>query len=351
MAANPLTKGFTTAQLNNYNAIVKSKGTGAAANWAKNQQAKIAGVKSPQNIVQPQKPVNHAGDINPDGSINYDKSASNIVSQAEQDYAKTFRTNNPDETDQYGNTRHYSMNADGTVSVTDSQGKVLTDATNNLNAAVGGYKPIDLSAGPHVLTGSDLADQHQKDYDAVYGNETQYLDKQRTADLDAKKQELAQRGIVYDPAAEDPNSQTGYGKALRGITQSYDQKYHTAANDAQLTSDTNQASTISASSDAYRTWLAGQTSANDESRGNISDLRGQVQGYTPNFAPFQGAGTFDTSGSINSLKGLLQQGKISQQTYDLNVRQLNMAAAKAGKVGSGSRPAKTPSTPAGFQID
>lgn len=55
----------------------------------------------------------------------------------------------------------------------------------------------------------------------------------KTRELEDQKQELANRGIPYDPAAaQDPNSQNLYGRTIGGINRRYDDMYAQASDRA-----------------------------------------------------------------------------------------------------------------------
>jgi len=88
---------------------------------------------------------------------------------------------------------------------------------------------VDLSGAPKVYTGADLASSRQSAYDSLYSTATQNLERNRLRDLEAAKQETADRGIPYDPS----NPESAYGKAIGGVEDQYhkwDQEAQAAAN-------------------------------------------------------------------------------------------------------------------------
>lgn len=65
----------------------------------------------------------------------------------------------------------------------------------------------------------------------AYDYLTRNYESDKTRELELAKQELANRGIPYNPAATyDPNSQDLYGRTIGGINRSWQDKYDQASN-------------------------------------------------------------------------------------------------------------------------
>jgi len=110
--------------------------------------------------------------------------------------------------------------------------------------------------------------------DATYSTLTKYMDRDKAREEEAAKQELAQRGIPYDPAAaQDPNSSNLYGRTIGGIGQKY-QDYKTDA----------QKQAILAGNAAYATDSAARDSFLNAVTSGASTFGGQYTPYQNNNA-------------------------------------------------------------------
>lgn len=132
----------------------------------------------------------------------------------------------------------------------DPIGDTSTTVDNFLEGIFKGLKPVDLSGAPKILTDNDLQATRQSAYNSLYGQATKNLDRNKARELEAQKQELAERGIPYDP--NDPNSL--YGKTIGGVNERYDTLYSDAENQANLGADSRLqtlAGVNSAANDAF----------------------------------------------------------------------------------------------------
>lgn len=116
---------------------------------------------------------------------------------------------------------------------TEGLGETATTIDNFLNDAFKNLEPLDLSGAPKVLTDNDLAASRQGAYQSIYDTSTQNLQRNKSRDLEAQKQELADRGIPYDPA----NPDSLYGKTVGSVNERYDQLYKDAENAANMGAD------------------------------------------------------------------------------------------------------------------
>lgn len=118
-------------------------------------------------------------------------------------------------------------NVNGANKAVKQMGKI-NDATTKLGLeALGNYtpEPLDFSGAPEVVGSGDLEADRQKYIDSYYGLATQNFDRDQAREMEAQKQELANRGIVYDPG----NASSAYGKAVGAI----DEKWAAARDQAK----------------------------------------------------------------------------------------------------------------------
>lgn len=114
------------------------------------------------------------------------------------------------------------------------------------------FKPLDLSGAPKVMSADDLEKFRGENQDALYREETKYLDRNRSRDLEEAKQEMANRGIPYDPAAAaDPNSKNLYGRTIGGINEGYRMQEQSALDRARLGADQRMATQAGVNRSAY----------------------------------------------------------------------------------------------------
>lgn len=135
----------------------------------------------------------------------------------------------------------------GTVGV----GDTATTADNFLEGIFQNFQPLDLANAPKVLTDNDLAASRQSAYQSIYDLSTKNLQRNKERDLEAQKQELAERGIPYDPA----NPDSLYGKTVGSINERYDQLYSDAENQANLGADARLTAQVNANSAASNAFL------------------------------------------------------------------------------------------------
>lgn len=152
--------------------------------------------------------------FNPDGTIDRPKTKEELDAIEKERVDRDFKLAHPDRKDQYGNTIHTVMNPDGSTREEVTQGAQAKAFSDAAAAALTTYDP---EADRRGAT------------DAAYGTLTKYYDRDKAREMEDQKQELANRGIPYDPAAaQDPNSKNLYGRTIGGI----DQKYQGLKDDA-----------------------------------------------------------------------------------------------------------------------
>lgn len=231
--------GLTPRQISSIKADADS-GYGTRAQETANKLGKTPGkVKIPKNEYPAEgQPLISKNTIDPKtGAIDAPLASQNVSNAENSDINTNFKNEHPQLiTDANGNTREITRHADGTVTVKDTKGGTAQTFTDLATAAAQSFNG-----------GAD----RQRAEEASYNTLTKYYDRDMSRELEAQKQELAQRGIPYDPAAaQDPNSQSLYGKTIGAIGQKYQGLKDSASQQAILSG--NQAyATDSASRDSF----------------------------------------------------------------------------------------------------
>ena len=202
--------------------IVQSIGTEYGLQWQDKVKTAPAPVVNPgQPVIPGQQLVPQQSDtMSPEGAVNQNEAAARLEAQRRKDAEDQFKRDNPDEVDEYGNTVTYTMGPDGKAVRTVKQGETAQKFSKMALAAAEGYDP---------------AADRAKAEEATYGTLTKYYDRDMAKEQEDAKQELANRGIPYDPAAaQDPNTKNLYGRTVGGITQRYQGLRDTAQQQAVL---------------------------------------------------------------------------------------------------------------------
>jgi len=138
------------------------------------------------------------------------------------------------------------------------------------------YKPLDLSNAPKVMTAADLEAYRQQNQESLYNEETKYLDRNRSRQLEEKKQELANRGIPYNPAEEfNPNSKDLYGRTIGAINENYATEQRSALDRARAGADARmatQAQVNQSARDSFINSAVGQYQSQLDSLSTGNDL-------------------------------------------------------------------------------
>lgn len=198
-----------------------------------------------------------------------------------------------------------------------------------LDAALDGLGALDLSGAPKLLSDGDLERLRTENRDALYAEETKYLDRNRARSLEETKQEMAMRGIAYNPAeAFDPNSKDLYGRSIGAIEESYKADQQSALNRATTQADAR---------------MGVQVAANKAQRDSFAD--NAVKGY------YSKLDTLNAGGSL--LNTIMQKYGIDQATaQQILDRKSNERIAKAGlrARGGGGSGGGGGQPPGGFEI-
>lgn len=268
----------------------------------------------------PGGPINK-GTVDPKtGTIN-PVAASDDTSAAEtHDVNTNFQLEHPQLiTDENGNTREITRHADGTVTVKDTAGGISRT-----------FKDL-ATAAAETFNGSL---SRQRAEEATYGTLTKYYDRDMAREMEDQKQELANRGIPYDPAAaQDPNSKSLYGRTISGIAQRYQGLKDAASQQAILSGN-----------QAYATDAAARDSF-------LNSVVNGASTFGGHFGPYSNSVSTDTSQDTKDILSLSADAYMKKYGIDQDTYTKKLAIAKSGSGGSGgsgSSKAKEPA--AGFEI-
>ncbi len=213
------------------------------------------------------------------GTVDPAKGAEVLIDQKKDDVDTQFKLNQPMRmTDQNGNVRLITRDPEtGEVTITDELGGTAK-------------KFKDLAEAAAQTWQSQTTRKNAEE--ATYGTLTKYYDRDQSREMEDAKQELANRGIPYDPAAaQDPNSKNLYGKTIGGIGQKYQGLKDTASQQAVLSGNA-----------AYATDVGAQKAFMD------SVMSGAAQ-FSGSWSPYQN--TID-AGSTDDVSDMI---KLSAQQY------------------------------------
>lgn len=89
---------------------------------------------------------------------------------------------------------------------------------------------VDFNEALQLIKTDTSKEAFQKAYDANYALATKGMDQQKALELEQQKQELANRGIPYDPS----NADSLYGRTVQGINTRFDQLQQDAVNQSTM---------------------------------------------------------------------------------------------------------------------
>jgi hypothetical protein len=306
---------------------------------AKLQAIQNGDVANPGDDGTPQAP--DGGDVQPeiapDGTINKPAAEADLADKRKADEEAQFKLDNPDEVDEYGNTVTYTKDP-----VTGQIKRTITAGDTAKR-----FRELALKAAE----GYDPETDRQNAQDATYGSLTKYYDRDKARELEAQKQELAERGIPYDPAAaQDVNSKNLYGRTIGGIDQKYqgfkeeagrqsilsgNQAYATTASarDSFLTAATGSANSFGADFKQYVNTVQKQAGNDDLTLLSMS---------ADQIAKMRGISVQEAEGLRNDAtqREALKQREIEAKRADATTRRGQTLAAKNSGGGGGGKAAE-----------
>lgn len=293
------------------------EGYGTLAQKQLNAAAKKGGKTPTDGSGNVQVGLNNLGNagVGNDGTIDIGK-AGNVLSEAEkEDIRNNFRLNNPDQTDEFGNTVHYELGDDGRVTVTRSGGRSSQ------------FADLAAQAASKYAQGDG---ERKRAEEATYNTLTRNYDRDMSRELEAVKQEMANRGIPYDPAAaQDPNTNNLYGKTVGGVSEKYRTLKDQAAQQAVLSG--NQAFATNAAA----------------AQGFVNTAAGAASQFAPRFDQYQGQ-TVDSSGMSKDLMTLSSAAFL--QKYGVDKSAATARLGYGGRGGGGGRSGGSGNSGGGFEI-
>lgn len=224
--------------------------------------------------------------VTKDGTIKGTKADNYLQDQETKDIDTNFNLATPGEqVDQWGNKQTVTKGEDGRVAV---------------NQEAGGAASAFRDAAMGAINNFNGGVSRQKAEEAAYGTLTRYMDRDMDRDLEAKKQELANRGIPYNPASEfDPNAKDLWGKTMGAVRENYRAQKDNAA---------------------YNSILAGNTAFGTDSTALNAFINSAVNAsgaYSGNFNPYQATQT-DRSGISQDVMNLTAQQFMQKYGIDKN---------------------------------
>ena len=293
-------EGLTPEQIAKVRSTAEDKGAygakGAAlADSFRKQAAKPAAPAAPAGAA-PAQGIDTGVDPNT-GQIDPNKAVPAVVDASRGDTEQNFRMNNPNEqVDEFGNKQEIEYDpVTGQTRIKKSGG----DALNKANQAFLGTLD-QFNANPN---GGRAAAQ-----EANYNYITKTYGRDKAREMEASKQELAQRGIPIDPTKESLWSKT---------TGSIDEKYQSLDDQAK-----NQA--IMAGNQTYATDV-----------GAIGTLGGVAQGQKGTFTAFQG-GDSTLAPNLQTLINTMSDADMAKYGIDQDMKAKLKALAASKGSGSGS---------------
>ena len=260
--------------------------------------------------------------INKDGTIKPGQADTAIQAKETQDVETNFNLATPgSQTDQWGNSQTTARDP-VTGQVTISQ---------NAGSAANAFRDAALGAA----TGANGQVSRQNAQNAAYDTITKRYDRDRDRDLESAKQEMANRGIPYNPgAAFDPNSKDLYGRTIGSINERYSGMKDDASNQAIL-----------AGNSAYATDAQARDSF-------INSTTGAATNFSGKFTPYQGTST-DSSGIGMDVMNLSAQQFLAKYGIDKNAaleeKKIGIADKTANAaIAAANKPAAAPG--GGFQL-
>jgi hypothetical protein len=266
------------------------------------------------------------------GVIDAPKAVESVVGAEKEDVKTNFNLSNPgSETDAFGNKKSTVLNPDGTVTIKSEAGGPLKTFTSQAEAAAAGYTKLDLSGAPVVSGGTP--EDRKKAEDANYATLTRFYDRDQGRDMEAAKQELANRGIPFNPdEVYNENTKNLYGKTVGGIKQYYDAQRANAANQSVVKGNETMLANTSASNTANAAFVNAATQQNSGNLTGIQTLTSGVNTFNPNLTAF-GATQTDTSKIETDILALSADAYMKKYGIDQDTYTKKLSIAKQGASG------------------
>ena len=305
--------------------------------------------------------------VKKDGTIDGAKAGDVLVTAENSDASRTFNMNNPGrQRDAFGNEKIVTIDPKtGEVSTEVQLGRTGSAAVNyvdgsitnadragdvNLDNEIGkvNKNTMDLSGAPRILESNDVRTEAQKVGDANYKYLTRNFERDKRRELEATKQELANRGIPIDFG----NSDSMWNKAVGSIDQKFTDADLAASNQALMSRDqsmTTLAGVQTGARDAFvksaqAEFDATNTTARDSAalkttqataaQNQLTNALGAAGVTTGDFTAYAG-GSVDNSGQLANLIGQMNDAELARYGIDKDYAAKMKAIAAQGRNSGG----------------
>ena len=124
-----------------------------------------------------------------------------------------------------------------------------------LRRGIEGLGLPDFSGAPKVLGTDDFKAERQSVYDSQLALGTRRFEEDKARELEARKQELAERGIPLNFEGDPNNPNNLYGRAIGDINRSWDRKYEDARNIANTAAGQEVTNLVNANATANQQFI------------------------------------------------------------------------------------------------
>lgn len=276
------------------------------------------------------------------GQIDPVKAGAALTGANELDSTRTFNMQNPGEqTDAYGNKKIITRDpATGAVTTRVESGALANNAKGILGGALenlGAKGNIDLSGAPKILETGDVRTEAQRVGDANYNYLTRNMERDKRREMEAAKQELAERGIPIDYG----NPDSMWNKATGAINQRYDEINSAANQQAIIGRDASMGALISGQNVARDAFLKGAGMEADNARSQVSTALGATGAMAGDFTQYAG-GSVDQTGVLQSLLKNMSDAELAKygidKDYAAKLRAINKPSGGGGGGGQDNSP-------------
>jgi hypothetical protein len=155
------------------------------------------------------------------------------------------------------------------------------------------------------------------------------VERNKRRELEAAKQELAERGIPIDYA----NPDSMWNKATGAINQRYDDIDQAASNQAIMGRDASMGALISGQSTARNAFVSGATTVAENARANLNSSLAASGALSGEFTPYAG-GSVDQSGVLGNLVSKMSDAELARygidKDYAAKLRAINKPSGGSG---------------------
>ena len=269
------------------------------------------------------------------GLIDPNKAGPTLTGAEDMDARRNFDMNNPGEQiDALGNKKIVERDPiTGEVTTRIETGELANSAKGILGGALenlGVKGNMDISGAPKILETGDVRTEAQKVGDANYAYLTRNVGRDKRREMEATKQELAERGIPIDYG----NADSMWNKATGAINQRYDEIDAAANQQSIMGRDASMGALISGQNIARDAFLKGVNLEAENARANLNSALTATGSLTGEFSPYAG-GSVDQSGVLQGLFSKMSDAELAKYGIDKDYAAKIRAINKSGSGGGG----------------